>query len=46
VSLLALVLLDRTFGVDVALSLERRTSLGLGPDVFGPAAEAGVFARW
>ncbi len=46
VSLLALVLLDRTFGVDAALSLERRTSLGVGPDVFGPAAEAGIFARW
>ena len=46
VSALALLLLDRTFGVDAALSLERRTSLGAGPDVFGPAAEVGVFARW
>lgn len=46
VSALALLLLDRTFGVDAALSVERRASLGTGPDVFGPAAEAGVFARW
>jgi len=46
VSALALVLLDRTFGLDAALSLERRTSLGAGPDVFGPAAEVGAFARW
>ncbi|HVH44757.1 MAG TPA: tetratricopeptide repeat protein [Labilithrix sp.] len=46
VSLLAVVLLDRSFGIDAALSGERRMSLGTGPDVFGPAAEIGAFVRW
>lgn len=45
-TLLARRLLDRSFGVDLALSLERRTSLGAGPDVVGWAAEGGVFVRW
>lgn len=38
--------LSRFFGVDGALSLERRESLRSGAFVWGPALEAGVFARW
>jgi YaiO family outer membrane protein len=45
-SVFARKLLDRSFGVDVAFSLERRTSLGSGPTVVGAIAEAGVFTRW
>lgn len=45
-TLLGRRLLTRSFGVDLALSLERRTSLGTGPDVVGWAAEGGVFVRW
>lgn len=45
-TLLARRMIDRTFGVDLAVSLERRTSLGSGPDVVGWAAEGGLFVRW
>jgi tetratricopeptide (TPR) repeat protein len=45
-TVLARRLIDRSFGVDLALSLERRTSLGAGPDVLGWAAEGGAFVRW
>jgi YaiO family outer membrane protein len=45
VSLLGMWLIKPSFGVDATLSVERRSSR-LGPDVFGPAVEAGVFARW
>lgn len=44
VSLIAVAMITRTFGVDGVLSVERRT--GKGPDVFGPAAEIGAFVRW
>ncbi len=40
------VMLSPRFGVDAALSIERRESLKSGASVVGPAAEAGVFARW
>ncbi|MBX3210926.1 MAG: YaiO family outer membrane beta-barrel protein [Labilithrix sp.] len=46
VSALAFVLLTPSLGVDGALSVERRSSVAGGPAVLGPAAEAGVFARW
>jgi YaiO family outer membrane protein len=46
VSLFARRLITRSLGADLALSIERRTSLGTAPDVFGPAAEAGIFTRW
>jgi tetratricopeptide (TPR) repeat protein len=39
------LLITPMFGVDLALSGERRTSPN-GPDVFGPAVEAGIFTRW
>jgi YaiO family outer membrane protein len=45
-TVLARRLFDRSFGADLALTLERRTSLGTGPDVIGWAAEGGVFVRW
>ena len=44
-SALAMFLIDPSFGVDVAASLEYRVSQ-TAPDVLGPAIEAGVFARW
>lgn len=46
VTVLGRRLITRSVGVDLALSLERRTSLGTGPDVLGWAAEGGVFVRW
>lgn len=46
VSLIALGLVTGSFGLDGALSVERRINLGSGPDVFGPAAEVGAFVRW
>lgn len=46
VSVFARKLLDRSFGIDLAVSLERRASLGSGPTVVGAIAETGVFARW
>lgn len=47
VSLFALHAFDRAWGVDGALSVERRaSSSGRTPDVFGPAIEAGIFVRW
>lgn len=44
VSLIAVALLTRTFGIDGVLSLERRD--GRGGAVLGPAAEVGAFVRW
>ncbi len=44
-SAFARYLITPSFGVDLALSGEFRTSR-TGPSVFGPAAEAGVFTRW
>lgn len=44
VSLIAVVLVTPTFGLDGALSGEWRSSKG--PDVFGPAIEVGAFVRW
>jgi YaiO family outer membrane protein len=46
VTIFGLFLITRSVGVDAAISVERRLSLGAGPDVFGPAAEVGVFTRW
>ncbi|MDB5215189.1 MAG: hypothetical protein JWO86_3116, partial [Myxococcaceae bacterium] len=46
VTLLARKLLDRSFGVDLALSFERRSSLATAPTVLGEVIEGGVFARW
>lgn len=46
VTVLARKLVDRSFGVDLAVSVERRTSLGSGPVVLGEVVEAGMFARW
>lgn len=45
VSLFALRLLDRTWGVDGSVSVERRAGRN-APDIWGPAAEVGIFARW
>ena len=42
---LGLWLIDPSFGIDVALSIERRLGRR-GPDVWGPAAEAGIFVRF
>jgi YaiO family outer membrane protein len=44
VSLIGVMLFSESFGIDGALSLERRESKG--PAVFGPAAEVGAFVRW
>lgn len=46
VSVLGFVLLDRSFGIDGAISVERRLGRGRAPDVWGPAIEIGVFTRW
>ncbi|MEA2749240.1 MAG: hypothetical protein QOI41_3383, partial [Myxococcales bacterium] len=46
VTALARKLLDRSFGVDLALSFERRSSLATAPTVLGEVIEGGVFARW
>ncbi|CAN5881090.1 hypothetical protein BH11MYX4_BH11MYX4_24370 [soil metagenome] len=45
VTVLGRFLITPSYGVDLALAGERRTSRS-GPDVFGPAVEAGVFTRW
>lgn len=44
-SIFALRLFDRTWGVDGSISIERRAGRN-APDVWGPAIEAGIFARW
>jgi hypothetical protein len=46
VTLFARKLLDRSFGVDLAVSFERRSSRATAPTVIGEVIEAGVFARW
>ncbi len=43
---LARRMIRRELGIDLALALERRSSLGEGPNVFGAAAEGGLFVRW